>query len=158
MPSGPALFAYLIVYGVLYSLPNAAMKWFNEPSLGSWAFRDRRKLLVIDSETAFVGGCNIAEDYNGDGVTRGWRDGGLRIDGPVAVELEAEFDQQFESADQKQWRVLKHKKQQTRKRGCRNLSEKNHRRGVEDPVFIRGHSTFQRSGSMISSISRRRES
>ena len=25
MPSGPALFAYLIVYGVLYSLPNAAM-------------------------------------------------------------------------------------------------------------------------------------
>jgi len=104
----------------LSALPQASMKWFNEPSLGSWAFRDHRKLLVIDSETAFVGGCNIAEDYHGDGVTRGWRDGGLRIDGPVAVELEVEFDQQFESADQKQWRVLKRKKQQTRKRGCRN--------------------------------------
>lgn len=104
----------------LTAQPTGAMKWFNKPSLGSWAFRDHRKLLVIDSETAFVGGCNIAEDYHGDGVTRGWRDGGLRIDGPVTVELEAEFDQQFESADQKQWRVLKNKKQQTRKRRCQN--------------------------------------
>lgn len=107
-------------FNELTAQPTGAMKWFNKPSLGSWAFRDHRKLLVIDSETAFVGGCNIAEDYHGDGVTRGWRDGGLRIDGPVTVELEAEFDQQFESADQKQWRVLKNKKQQTRKRRCQN--------------------------------------
>jgi cardiolipin synthase len=107
-------------FAALSALPNAAMKWFNEPSLGTWAFRDHRKLLVIDSATAFVGGCNIAEDYHGDGVTHGWRDGGMRIDGPVATELEEEFDAQFESADQKQWRVLRARKQQTKKRRAQN--------------------------------------
>jgi cardiolipin synthase len=106
----------------LCALPNAAMKWFNAPSLGTWAFRDHRKLVAIDSEIAFVGGCNIAEDYHGDGVTHGWRDGGVRMDGPVAAELEAEFEVQFKSADEKQWRVLKQKKQLTKKRGARNPS------------------------------------
>lgn len=107
-------------FAELSALPNAAMKWFNEPSLGTWAFRDHRKLLVIDSDTAFVGGCNIAEDYHGDGITYGWRDGGMRIDGPVAVELEAEFDAQFESADEQQWRVLRRKKKQIRRRRAQN--------------------------------------
>jgi cardiolipin synthase len=86
--------------------PNAEMKWFNELSLSSWAFRDHRKLLVIDSQIAFVGGCNIAEDYHGDGVTHGWRDGGVRVEGPVALALEAEFDLQFAATEQKQWRRM----------------------------------------------------
>jgi cardiolipin synthase len=107
-------------FAELSALPNAEMKWFNEPSLGTWAFRDHRKLLVIDSTTAFVGGCNIAEDYHGDGITHGWRDGGMRIDGPVAIELEAEFDAQFQSADQKQWRVLRRKKKQAKQRRAQN--------------------------------------
>ena len=111
-------------FAELSALPNAAMKWFNEPSLGTWAFRDHRKLLVIDSTTVFVGGCNIAKDYHGDGVTHGWRDGGMRIDGPVATELEEEFDAQFENADEKQWRVLRariiERKKQLNKRCATN--------------------------------------
>ena len=91
-------------------LPGAEMKWFNEPSLGTWAFRDHRKLLTVDGGTAFVGGCNIAEEYHGDGVNEGWRDGGLRIDGPVVAELEAGFDDQFAHADEKQWQVMRQKK------------------------------------------------
>ena len=102
-------------FAELSALPGAQMKWFNEPSLGSWTFRDHRKLLVIDSETAFVGGCNIGKDYHGDGVTYSWRDGGLRIDGPVAREMESGFDEQFAHADEKQWRVL-HMQRRQRKR------------------------------------------
>lgn len=102
-------------FAELSAIPGAAMKWFNEPSLGTWAFRDHRKLLVVDSTIAFVGGCNIAETYHGDGVNKGWRDGGLRIEGPVALELEAGFDEQFSQADEKQWRVL-HKRRQHQKK------------------------------------------
>jgi cardiolipin synthase len=103
-------------FAELDALPNAGMKWFNELSLSSWAFRDHRKLLVIDSHSAFVGGCNIAEDYHGDGVTHGWRDGGVRIEGPLALELETEFDSQFASATDRQWRVLKAKKTKAKER------------------------------------------
>lgn len=102
----------------LLALPGTSMKWFNEPSLGTWSFRDHRKLLVIDSSVAFVGGCNIAEVYHGDGVAHGWRDGGLCMAGPVAVELEAGFDAQFSHADETQWRVLQ-KQRRSRKRGSK---------------------------------------
>ena len=107
-------------FAELMALPGAGMKWFNELSLSSWAFRDHRKMLVIDSHIAFVGGCNIATDYHGDGVTYGWRDGGVRMEGPVAVELEAEFANQFATASDKQWRVLKAKKRSAKERKARN--------------------------------------
>ena len=98
----------------LDALEGTRMKWFNELSISSWAFRDHRKLLIIDRDLSFVGGCNIGSDYHGDGVTHGWRDGGVRIQGPVARELKTEFDAQFETADQKQWRVIDKKKSGTR--------------------------------------------
>jgi len=80
-----------------------AMRWFNELRLSSLSFRDHRKLLVVDGTLAFVGGCNIAAEYCGDGVTVGWRDGGASVHGPVAAVLAGEFDRQWERANSIQW-------------------------------------------------------
>jgi len=80
-----------------------AMRWFNELRLASFSFRDHRKLLVVDDTQAFVGGCNIAPEYDGDGITAGWRDGGVSVRGPVAAVLAAEFDRQWERASGRHW-------------------------------------------------------
>jgi cardiolipin synthase len=80
-----------------------AMRWFNELRLASLSFRDHRKLLVVDDELALVGGCNIAPEYDGDGITAGWRDGGVSVHGPVAAVLAAEFDRQWERATDRRW-------------------------------------------------------
>ena len=55
------------------------------------AFRDHRKLLVCDDARAIVGGHNIAPEYTGDGITHGWRDLALLIEGPICAELAATF-------------------------------------------------------------------
>jgi cardiolipin synthase A/B len=59
------------------------------------AFRDHRKLLVCDGTRAIVGGNNIAPEYTGDGVTHGWRDLALQIEGPIGAELVASFEAMF---------------------------------------------------------------
>jgi cardiolipin synthase len=41
--------------------------------------RDHRKLLICDETTTFIGGFNLADEYDGDGVTRGWCDLGIQI-------------------------------------------------------------------------------
>ena len=74
-------------------------RWFNPLSLSGWSIRDHRKLLVCDESLAFVGGVNIAPEYQGDGVTAGWRDLGLAVRGPLAGELAAAFDEMFACAD-----------------------------------------------------------
>ena len=82
---------------------SGAMRWFNELRLSSFSFRDHRKLLVVDGTQAFVGGCNIAPEYCGDGITTGWRDGGVSVHGPVAAVLAGEFDRQWERALGHRW-------------------------------------------------------
>jgi cardiolipin synthase len=62
-------------------------------------YRNHRKLLVCDAMTAFIGGFNIAPEYDGDGINRGWRDLGMAIQGPLAVELAESFDDSFDRAD-----------------------------------------------------------
>lgn len=74
-------------------------KWFNPLSPGRLAYRDHRKLVVCDESVALLGGFNIAPEYEGDGVTRGWRDVGLRLQGPPAQALAQEFDVQFARAE-----------------------------------------------------------
>jgi cardiolipin synthase len=74
-------------------------RWFNPLSLSGLSIRDHRKLLACDERLAFVGGVNLAAEYQGDGVTMGWRDLGLAVRGPLAGELSAAFDQMFLSAD-----------------------------------------------------------
>ncbi|MBI3418221.1 MAG: phosphatidylserine/phosphatidylglycerophosphate/cardiolipin synthase family protein [Verrucomicrobia bacterium] len=73
-------------------------RWFNRLRLERWSHRDHRKLLVCDETTAFVGGLNIAEDFAGDGVTRGWRDLELMLTGALTGDLAASFDAQFAAA------------------------------------------------------------
>src|SRR5512146_2729917 len=55
--------------------------FFNPLALRRIAIRDHRKLLVADERLAFLGGFNIAPEYEGDGVTRGWRDLGVALEG-----------------------------------------------------------------------------
>jgi len=74
-------------------------RFFNPVALNRMGIRDHRKLLVCDETVAFIGGFNIAPEYEGDGVTRGWCDVGLRLAGPLAVPLAASFDEMFALAD-----------------------------------------------------------
>ena len=69
------------------------LQWFNPLSLRRISLRDHRKILVCDTDVAFVGGFNISTEYEGDGVTSGWRDLGLRIAGPLVRELSGAFDE-----------------------------------------------------------------
>jgi len=55
-----------------------------------YVHRDHRKLMVIDSRKAFTGGLNIANEYSGFHLrrrSRGWRDTGILVEGPVVNEL-----------------------------------------------------------------------
>ncbi len=68
---------------------------FNPLALDRLVIRDHRKLLLIDDRTAVVGGFNIAPEYDGDGVTRGWCDLGLELHGPAAAALGESFQVLF---------------------------------------------------------------
>ena len=73
---------------------------FNPLSLQGFLFRNHRKLQLIDDTVAFVGGFNIADEYNGNGVTQGWRDLGWELRRPDAVkQLAAAFDGMFRAFD-----------------------------------------------------------
>ena len=74
-------------------------RWFNPLSLHRVSLRDHRKVLVCDEEIGFVGGFNIAAEYEGDGVTRGWFDLGMRFECRLAAELARAFDDMFENAN-----------------------------------------------------------
>jgi cardiolipin synthase len=55
-----------------------------------YVHRDHRKLVVIDSKQAFTGGLNIANEYSGFHLrrrSRGWRDTGILVEGPIVNEL-----------------------------------------------------------------------
>lgn len=75
------------------------VEWFNPLTYTRFPYRNHRKLLVCDEQTAFIGGFNIAPEYNGDGIHHGWRDVGVRIHGPLASELSESFDTTFARAD-----------------------------------------------------------
>ena len=78
----------------------AEVHYFNPLRLSRWGVRDHRKLLVCDDATVFVGGFNIADEYDGDGVTRGWCDLGARVESPaLAGALAKSFDDLFALAD-----------------------------------------------------------
>ncbi len=56
----------------------------------NYVHRDHRKLIVIDSKQAFTGGLNIANEYSGFHLrrrSRGWRDTGILVEGPIVREL-----------------------------------------------------------------------
>jgi cardiolipin synthase len=80
---------------------------FNPLALQRMSIRNHRKLLVCDERVAFVGGFNISDDYLGDGVTRGWRDVGVRLTGPLVEDLAATFEEMFALADFQHKRLIR---------------------------------------------------
>jgi cardiolipin synthase len=59
-----------------------------------YVHRDHRKLIVVDSKRAFTGGLNIANEYSGFHLrrrSRGWRDTGILVEGPIVNELFGTF-------------------------------------------------------------------
>ena len=58
-----------------------------------YAHRDHRKLIIIDGQSAFTGGLNIANEYMGFHLRhkKGWRDTGVFIRGPAALALLGKF-------------------------------------------------------------------
>lgn len=78
------------------------LMWFNPVHWRLWLFRDHRKLLITDDQV-FLGGCNIAPEYDGDGVHRGWRDGGIAVTGPAVEPLVKSFESQLEKAGAHKW-------------------------------------------------------
>ena len=77
----------------------AEVRVFNPISFGRLGIRNHRKLLACDGRVAFIGGFNIAKEYEGDGVTHGWCDLGLRLTGALVEQLEMSFEGLFELAD-----------------------------------------------------------
>lgn len=75
------------------------VRWFNPIALKRVTIRNHRKLLVCDERTAFVGGFNISALYEGDGISGGWCDVGLKIEGALASRLGRSFDDMFARAD-----------------------------------------------------------
>ncbi|MCC7198728.1 MAG: phosphatidylserine/phosphatidylglycerophosphate/cardiolipin synthase family protein [Gammaproteobacteria bacterium] len=71
------------------------LRWFNPKRLLRLSFRNHRKLLRADGE-AVVGGLNIADTYDGDGLETGWRDFAVRVDGPVVDALAESFARMWE--------------------------------------------------------------
>ncbi len=76
--------------------PGLEARVFN-PFFLSWTLirgnnRDHRKILVVDSQHAVLGGINVSDKQAGDGIS-GWRDTALKISGPGAVEAERVFFQ-----------------------------------------------------------------
>ncbi len=74
------------------------VRLFNPLAVNQLSIRNHRKLLVCDEQVAFVGGFNIAPEYEGDGVKCGWCDIGLKITGPLATQLASSFDEMFARA------------------------------------------------------------
>ena len=55
-------------------------------------FRNHRKVVVVDSRMAWIGGHNVGIEYLGENPKRGpWRDTHLRIRGPAALGAELTF-------------------------------------------------------------------
>jgi cardiolipin synthase A/B len=82
-------------------------KWFNPLKLKRLGFRNHRKTLVIDEKIAFIGGFNVAPEYQGDGVNKGWHDLGLQVPASLAKELAASFDVMFAMADYRHRRLAR---------------------------------------------------
>src|SRR5471032_797562 len=88
---------------------------FNPVTLNRLIIRNHRKLLVCDGRVAFVGGFNIATEYEGDGVKSGWCDVGLKIEGGLAAQLAVSFEEMFARAEFKHKRFTLLRKSDAKK-------------------------------------------
>jgi cardiolipin synthase A/B len=114
-------------------------RWFNPIKLGRLGFRSHRKLLVCDEEVAFIGGFNIAKEYEGDGVKTGWCDLGLQLISPLAADLAVSFDGMFERANFLHKRLMRLRKTSAKK----DIMERDGELLLSGPG--RGHNPFKRA-------------
>lgn len=112
---------------------------FNPDLTRRFGFRDHRKIIICDEETAFVGGFNIAQNYNGDGVHSGWYELGLKMISPLAVQLAAAFDEMFAQAGLQSKGVTRSKRTVAK----RDVSVEEGKLLLSGPG--RGHNPFNRS-------------
>jgi len=78
----------------------AEVHFFNPLRLWRFGVRDHRKLLICDDAVVFIGGFNIADEFDGDGVARGWCDLGAQVEVPaLAGAMARSFDELFKLAD-----------------------------------------------------------
>ena len=86
----------------------ADVRRFNPRPLLRWSFRDHRKLIVCDDSLALVGGFNVTPAFEGDGISSGWRDLGVLIEGPLVQDIARGFSALFAAAslERTQWRPL----------------------------------------------------
>lgn len=68
---------------------------FNSSYGRTYFVRDHQKLIVIDDETAIIGGANIDTEYLSDESPGRWRDLWLRLDGPEVATAARYFDGLF---------------------------------------------------------------
>lgn len=60
-------------------------------------YRDHRKIVVADGQTAYTGGSNLADEYINEKRMHGyWKDTGIRLDGPAADAFTLFFLRQWE--------------------------------------------------------------
>ena len=84
--------------GYLNEMKNAGIKchsfgvnrhWWSRLQLN---FRNHRKIVVIDGETAFLGGLNVGDEYLGRDERFGaWRDTHMRVSGPAVLAVQLVF-------------------------------------------------------------------
>jgi len=74
---------------------------FNASYGRRYLLRNHQKLVVVDEQTALVGGANIDESYMADHGAQHWRDLWLRLDGPEAEVAARYFDAIFRWSNRK---------------------------------------------------------
>ncbi len=79
-------------------------------------YRNHRKSVTCDDRLAIIGGFNIADEYAGDGITRGWRDLGVVVEGAVVRKLVHAFESLYALADMSPGRLARLRRATQRKR------------------------------------------
>ena len=83
------------------------VRWFHPLTKGLFSFRNHRKLLLVDDQTAYLGGLNISDEYyRGADNERPWRDNALEIIGPEVARLRRSFRRMWGMADTSLARLL----------------------------------------------------
>ena len=72
------------------------VRCFNPPRAANpltWMSRDHRKMIAVDGRVAFVSGLCVGQQWIGDMQTglEGWRDTGVRLEGPAVADVERAF-------------------------------------------------------------------
>ena len=81
-----AYISELVVAGARVSSFRPNQGWTNRFQLN---FRNHRKMVVVDGQSAWVGGHNVGDEYLGlDPEFSPWRDTHVRIDGPAALQVQ----------------------------------------------------------------------